>query len=105
MNIIELQDVPLGSAIHRYFYDGNINNKRYKLIHIGEEDGTTYAVIKYFNVSQDCYNLKIIYDTEWSIGCWYVIDTDPDVDVDKWILEGKHQLETIKAQSKGTTTD
>ncbi|WP_425263568.1 hypothetical protein [Vibrio owensii] len=100
MNITSLQDVPLGSAIHRYFNEGNINNKRYKLVHIGEEDGSTYAVIKYFNSSQDCYHLKIIYDMEWYASCWYVIDTDEDVN--KWILSGNQELETIKAQSKGT---
>lgn len=97
MEIIELKDVSSGTGIHLHYGSHNINNKRYKVVHVGIEDGVCYAVIKFFRESKGYCGMKVIYEYEWSIFPYYLIDIE---NVDEWIQGDNQSLQSAFATSK-----
>lgn len=106
MKKIDLNELETGSAIQLYISEGNINNARYKVCHVGTENGEPYAVLKYFIKSKECFDLKILYGMSWDLSRYYLISSDlNEEEIDDWLTRDKQTLEPFIACSNGATKD
>lgn len=101
MNNILLSDLKSGDALQLYFgyidSDGkpveenkNINNTRYKVSHVGLEDGEYYAVVKHLT-GKGYFDLKILNVSEWKIFTLYKVDIG-NQEINEWLEGDKNEL-------------